>query len=225
MRQDLTGNKYGRLTVQGFAKPSKDVFWKCLCDCGKSTIVRGASLRNGNTKSCGCLKKENPIKAMTAAKMKHGHTVGKKNSPEYGVWLAMRRRCYSPKHQAYPWYGGRGIKVCDRWKNNFSAFLADMGPRPTNLEIDRINYDGDYSPTNCHWVGRLEQARNRRNTIAVTINHVTRSLKEWAQISGLSYKLLHMRYKTRRWNVDRLLSPKDFTTRFPSKEISAPKID
>lgn len=219
--EDLTGKKFGRLTVEVFAGRSRKgghFIWKCICDCGKSKIVLGQSLRDGNTKSCGCLKRENPIKAMTAAKMKHGHTIGKKNSRDYQGWLAMRRRCYSPQHRAYPWYGGRGIKVCDRWKDDFSAFLADMGPRPPKMEIDRINTENDYSPENCRWVTRLEQMRNRRNTVQVTINDVTRPLKEWAEISGLSYKLLHARYKKKHWNIERLLDPKDFTTRFPQNQ-------
>jgi hypothetical protein len=118
----------------------------------------------------------------------------------------MRRRCRNPKDRAYRNYGGRGIKVCDRWQT-FENFLADMGEQPPNKEIDRINNDGNYEPRNCRWATVKEQARNRRTNRFVTIKGETHTIVEWAEISGLSPERIRQRLVLQHWHPDKLLTP------------------
>jgi hypothetical protein len=162
---DLTGQRFGRLTVLSFVGQDKhrSALWLCRCVCGKEKVVRGYCLRNGDTKSCDCLLRE--LSAQKGAlHIKHGHMCGYKPTPEYNSWQAMRQRCLDPNNKHY---GARGITVCDRWQgeNGFENFYADMGekPEPKHLySIDRINNDGHYEPGNCRWATAAEQTRNRR---------------------------------------------------------------
>ena len=156
---DLTNQRFGRLiTVEKTDLRSSrgHVIWKCKCDCGKETFVSSNHLISGNTTSCGCLQKERASKAKT--------THGQYQSSEYRSWQMMRNRCYNPNYNKFKDYGGRGIEVCDRWKDSFENFLEDMGPKPSSKHsIDRIDVDGNYESWNCKWSTTQEQARNRRN--------------------------------------------------------------
>jgi hypothetical protein len=165
---NLIGQRFGRLIA--FEKTDKRnnagcVIWKCLCDCGKETFVNSGSLRNGHIKSCGCLG----IEKTKERSFKHGHSPKGKRSGEYNTWRAMKIRCLNPKHERFKDYGGRGIRVCDEWKNSFENFLAylkanDMYPRPVGTSIDRYpNNDGNYEPGNIQWATRFEQNHNRRS--------------------------------------------------------------
>ena len=155
--QDKTGDRFQRLTVLSQAESKRQpngrlrIYWNCACDCGSKSVVRDDSL--GKVVSCGCYVKESR------------HTVhAATGSPEYVAWTSMKRRCMDPNATGFKNYGGRGIKVCDEWLNDFTAFYDHVGPRPTSKHsLDRIDNDGDYEPGNVRWATSQAQAKNRRN--------------------------------------------------------------
>lgn len=187
---------FGRWRVYG---PTTDPrYWECRCACGTLRNVRKDHLRSGATQSCGCLARE----ATRARSLRHGANRRNGRTTEYEIWAGMKTRCGNPASKLYPYYGGRGIFVCERWSDNFANFLADMGPRPSSKHsIDRIDNDGPYAPQNCRWVSRKTQVRNRRNTFMVTIDGATKPLAEWAEIVGQPYKKLWQRIRYSGWNV------------------------
>lgn len=150
---DLTGQTFGRLTVVGLAgRDDRYVFWHCRCECGNLSVVRGQGLTNGSTpiKSCGCLQRE---KVTTHGLEKHSL---------YHVWSGMMKRCYHPQNPKYKDYGGRGITVCERWKD-IRNFIADLKEKPVGKSLDRYpDPDGNYEPNNVRWATPLEQRHNRR---------------------------------------------------------------
>ncbi len=134
--------------------------------------------------------------------IKHGMS----HKKEYNTWYAIKRRCYNKNNKAYPYYGGRGIEVCDRWLQSFDNFFLDMGFAPSNNHsIERINNDGNYEPINCMWATKKEQCNNRSNTIYVKHKGENRLLSEWAKLYSLSYKLVHKRYKSG-WDLEDIFS-------------------
>lgn len=179
------GTRFGKLiVVRRDGRIYTSAAWLCQCDCGNTARVRYTSLRRGETVSCGCSRFAHP-------------THGMKNTPEWKSWDSAIQRTTNPNHKSFHLYGGRGIRVCDKWRQSFEAFYADMGPRPsTKHSLDRYpNQDGDYDPGNCRWATWVEQANNRRNTPRVTIGADTKSLSEWARVAGLSHTCIYQRFK------------------------------
>lgn len=195
---DLTGKQFGRLTVIGRAEDQvapngrRRVMWVCKCECGNVKVVNGDNLKGGKTLSCGCLHKEIARDNMIT----HGDT----DSRLYGVWCAIKRRCCKSYEPRYDRYGGRGIKMCDEWLNDYSAFkewALASGYRPDaergECTIDRIDNDGDYSPSNCRWVSMREQANNKSTNRHITFRGETHTVAEWAEILGIPYERLYQR--------------------------------
>ena len=196
---DLTGNRYNRLVVIEKDRTEKGVvIWKCLCDCGKITYVRGQNLKSGAVKSCGCLRKdENPS---TRHRMS--------GSRLYRIWASMKTRCYVPSHHSYMNYGGRGIKVCDEWRimpDQFIEWAMNNG-YTDEMTIERIDVDGDYGPDNCTWIPAREQQGNRRSCQYFTYNGMTKNLTDWCSDLGLQYKQIHNRIHKLGWSFERAIS-------------------
>lgn len=208
---DMTDQRFGRLVVikQGPKRPAKSggSNWICLCDCGKEFMAIGSNIRQGHTTSCGCAAVDwakklgsNPdfIAKRLQSTIKHGHKRRSGMSVEYRTWLAMKARCYDPKNKSYPDWGGRGIRVCDRWNTSFKDFLEDMGPRPPDKQsIDRIRVNEDYGPGNCRWATLQEQAsEHKRNLIVIEIGGVRyESLQAACAAFGMPYSTVVARLK------------------------------
>jgi len=203
---DLTGKTFGRLTAKSHRVVNKRTMWVCICECGSTAEVEQYSLSRGHTRSCGCYRDEKLIRQSK----KHGATVGKdsgKRPPsEYEIWSGIIKRCTNPNSRYYARYGGRGITVCDRWRYDYTAFLADMGPRPSlDHSIDRKDNDGNYEPSNCRWATQREQVWNSNATHLITFNGETLSQSEWARRLGMSHTTVSRRLKSG-WPIEKALS-------------------
>lgn len=176
---DITGQKFGRLTVVNFISIfNSKTKWACKCDCGKSTVADGSHLKQGATRSCGCLQDEQ----LAAARTKHGLS----RTPEYKAYNAMISRCLNKDDAAYSNYGGRGIEVCFRWIQSFENFLTDMGVRPSNKHsLDRIKNELGYSPENCRWATKQEQDNNKRINVFIEWGGQRKTIAEWERHYGV----------------------------------------
>lgn len=198
MTIDLTGKRFGRLFVLGLNhKTQKSViskrtgktinrgyrqYYECICDCGKHSIVLEDNLKMGYTKSCGCIHSE----VIKERNTKHGLSYSRINK----IYRCMKQRCYNKKTPSYKYYGGRGITICDKWKDNFTSFYnwAIKNGYKENLTIDRVDVNGNYCPENCRWATYSEQARNKRNNHLITFNGETHCIADWADILDVPYK-------------------------------------
>lgn len=199
MSVDLTGKTFRRLTVTGFAgrRHGRKRYWHCRCVCGHELDVYQYNLTSGRQKSCGCAK----IEAITRLKFSHGMC----KTSVYRRWAAMVERCESAACASFKNYGGRGIKVCERWRR-FENFYADMGEPPTNSDtLERSDNNGNYEPGNCQWVSRKVNNRNRRSNRYLTLNGVTHSMAEWCEQLGVSYSAISTRV-LRGWTDEQTLT-------------------
>jgi hypothetical protein len=204
---DLAGQRFERLFVVRFAgRTSKDqVAWECLCDCGNVCYRTSNELRNkierSRRRSCGCLASD--------VTRERSITHGKTGTPEYHTWRSMIERCENPNATGFDRYGGRGITICDRWRKSFESFLEDVGTRPEkDMQLDRIDNNGNYEPGNCRWATMKEQANNRRKRkprVVIEFNGEARSIQEWAKFLGISVNTIYAR-RWKRLPVDQVLS-------------------
>lgn len=198
LQKDRSGSIFGKLTVLALARRQKGkAIWLCQCACGSTTEVDGYNLSSGHTVSCGCQKLIAPPGAVIH---------GKSKDRVHGIWRKMLARCENPNSKGFQQYGGRGIKVCERW-HTFTNFYEDMGDPPDGLSIDRFpNNDGDYEKDNCRWANDIEQARNKSNNHLITKDGVTLPLIAWAEKLGIKEKTLHERVR-QKYPEDKLLDP------------------
>lgn len=201
--KDLTGQVFGKLTVLNFAYTKNNrSYWNCLCTCGNKCVVCGKYLINGDTKSCGCYKKERQVEANTKHNLK--------NKRVYNIWLGIKARCYNKNSDNFKYYGGRGIKICDEWLNNPVAFYnwSMENGYSEKLEIDRIDNDKNYSPNNCRWTTRKNQNRNSSHNNFITYNGKTKCLTEWAEELGIKRTTLSGRINIYHWTIERAFETK-----------------
>jgi hypothetical protein len=197
---DLVGKRYGRLVVLERVENATNGSsrWLCKCDCGSTRIHTAGTLNSGVVQSCGCYGKE--------SRKKQKVTHNKSNTRLYRVWASMKERCFSSSCKSFVYYGARGISVCDEWKDSFQAFYdwALANGYCEGLSIDRIDVNGNYEPLNCRWVSRNIQANNTRKNVNVEYNGECHTIGEWADILGIKYITLWMRFQ-RGWDISKAL--------------------
>lgn len=188
---NIIGKRFGRLVVLSYAGNDKhrQANWLCKCDCGVEKVVPGYLMKHGMTKSCGCYRRDDS----RSRKTKHGGCY----TTEYQTWLGIKNRCTNPNEDVYPAYGGRGIKVCDRWLNSFENFLEDVGKKPSRKHsLDRYpDKNGNYEPGNCRWATQEEQMRNIRSNRWIECNGERMILMDWARRFGISHSNLRKQLK------------------------------
>lgn len=197
-RVDITGKRFGRLVATKFLEYRKgNSVWRCKCDCGNESNVCYSNLINGNTKSCGCIFNE--IFEM------HGLT----DTRLYTVWANIKARCYYKKDIDYQDYGGRGIIMCEEWRNSFQTFYDwamengyDENAEKWQCTIERIDVNGNYEPSNCKWATIKEQANNKTNNFNITYKGETKTLAQWAEDLDLPYKTLYARIHCYHWDIE-----------------------
>lgn len=203
------GQRYGRLTVVESVGPTKDRSGKpshrytCLCECGRTTIVRVGHLRSGHTLSCGCLNKDMSAKANT----KHGHARRGRKTRAYRAYMDMRYRCENANSKPYGIYGAKGISVCGRWRESFDNFLTDMGIPPQGMSLDRIDNNLGYEPSNCRWASVITQNNNRSNNRLIRYGIHEFTISQWARYLHLHRNTLSERLK-RGWPIWKALFTK-----------------
>ncbi len=212
---DLTGQVFERLTVLHDTRvPDKHRKngrrgWVCECICGNVITLAHGQLQSGGTRSCGCLSRDTTATRNRSLAGIHRKEIRSKDFPEYGIWCDMKKRCDNPNYRQFDCYGGRGIKVCERWLHSFDNFYVDMGKRPSNNHtIERINNEGNYSPDNCKWLPKALQAQNKRNNHNLTYNGETLCISEWARRIHINVETLRRRLLNHYSIEEALTTPK-----------------
>jgi hypothetical protein len=201
---DLTGQKFGRLTVLGLDRvESKKTYWKCMCECNNEISVRSDQLRRSWTKSCGCLQRDVTKKTAKYINYKHGES----KTRLYGIWTNMKSRCYREHDDWYSEYGGRGITICNEWINDYVVFRnwALSHGYMNNLTIDRKDVNGNYEPNNCRWATLKEQANNTRYNHLMSYNGKTQTMSQWADELGIGFGALMARSR-RNWTDEQIIT-------------------
>ena len=199
--KDLTNQKFGKLTaLERVSNKKYKVAWKCRCDCGNETIVLTTNLCSKRILSCGCLKLEKLITRSTTHNQRH--------TKLYEVWKTMKQRCSNPNNIGYHNYGGRGIKVCDEWKNSYQVFYewSMNNGYKEGLSIDRINNNGNYEPSNCRWADKFTQCNNTRQNKYIEINGVSKTIAQWSKDYNIPANVVRGRYYTRKWDIIKALT-------------------
>lgn len=198
------GKLKSRLTARSEKIEKINGYWysEYLCECGAIKKILQANVTSGKVKSCGCLNKE--VSGVRCRDLMSTHK--RSNSPIYWSWQQMKRRCLNKNCHAYPAYGGRGIKVCDRWMNSFENFLEDMGERPKDKSLDRIDNDGNYEPGNCRWATKSQQNRNMRKCMKIEFKGQTKDAYEWGELYGLDGETILKRIKAGGWSIEKALT-------------------
>jgi hypothetical protein len=189
--QDIAGQRYGSLLVLEYLG-GKGGNWKCQCDCGAECTPRNDNILRGRSTSCGCKRQLGILRGPCKR--------------AYNTWTAMRSRCNNPNDDRFARYGGRGIKVCERWAENFDEFLADVGIPPKGTTLGRIDNDGNYEPGNVRWETMKQQCRNTRRNRLVEYQGQTKCIAEWAEIAGMSQSTLAARICIMGWPVERAMT-------------------
>lgn len=206
--RNLKGRRFGKLKVLSYAGIVKTHrSWNCVCDCGNKTLRIGSNLILGHVRSCGCLQNE----ILRKNRLTHGLSFCRDSKQArlarsaYGTWKGMRQRCCNPKLKSYNDYGGRGIKVCKRW-NDFKKFLLDMGEKPSSGHtIDRINNNGNYTPSNCRWGTWSEQASNKRFKMYSALG-LKKTFRQWSEYTGICLQTIRNRAANKAWKNDEVVS-------------------
>lgn len=197
MFYDLTGKQFGYLTVLSRAENGSqgDTRWLCRCKCGNEKVILGKALRSGATVSCGCYHKEVVSKGQT--------THGGSKSRLFTIWQNVKRRCYNQNYKFYSYYGGRGISMCDEWRNDFVAFRdwANANGYDDSLTLDRIDTNGNYEPSNCRWATRKQQMNNNRRNHVYEIDGVSKTIAQWCEEYSVPHERVRRRVVNEGWDI------------------------
>lgn len=198
-RKLAAGMKFGRLTaIQKMpSSPSGKSRWLYRCECGSTKEIDEYCVKSGESKSCGCLRKDYPSAT----------THGLSKVPEYKIWTGIINRCCNPKNDSFPGYGERGITISNEWRSSFESFYRDMGKRPSRLHsIDRINNNDGYSKENCRWATPTDQANNTRRNVLLELNQIKMNVSQWSKATGIPYSVIYRRKKKFNWSDEKTLT-------------------
>ncbi len=197
--KDFTGNYINGILIIGYRDRS---FWKIRYECGCEAFSKIGGLKNNKQSKCKiCMER-------VSGTLRHGHQRRGCGTRTHSSWSNMKSRCYYEQNSRYVFYGGKGIKVCDRWLNSFENFLEDMGECPEHYSLERKNIKKDYNKTNCKWADNKEQANNKSNNILITNGIEVMSLKHWCGLESVDYSKAHYRYRYKNESISAILGDK-----------------